>query len=107
MHKVERFHKQLYSPDPLQQKIDKTLNPFFPRSVNMDDMIKALKHAYWSKRENYTHWRRHNRFDDLRRRTALRWRAWRYPIVDIDGIRLYRGSGNDVYGSASRFTRPW
>lgn len=59
----------------------------------MDDMIKALKHAYWSRRENYAGWRRRNRLTEIRRRAALRWRAWREPVVEIEGVRLYRGSG--------------
>lgn len=59
----------------------------------MGNMIKALKHAYWSRRENYADWRRRNRLAEIRRRAALRLRAWRNPVVEIEGIRLYRGSG--------------
>jgi FkbM family methyltransferase len=59
----------------------------------MAGMIEALKHAYWRKREAYGNWRRTTPPAEIRRRAALRLRAWRHPIIDIEGIRLYRGSG--------------
>lgn len=56
-------------------------------------MIDALKRFYWESREDYAGWRKHNHPSEIHRRAALRLRAWRHPIVEVHGIRLYRGSG--------------
>jgi FkbM family methyltransferase len=59
----------------------------------MARMIEALKQAYWTNRESFANWRKHNQPDKIRRRAALRLRAWRHPVVEIEGIQLYRGTG--------------
>jgi len=59
----------------------------------MSTMVETLKHAYWAMREHYPIWRRYNQPDEIRRRAALRLRAWRHPVVEIEGVRLYRGTG--------------
>ncbi|MEQ1592431.1 MAG: FkbM family methyltransferase [Thiobacillaceae bacterium] len=59
----------------------------------MTDVFNILKRAYWMGRENYASWRKHSRPGDIRRRAVLRLRAWLQPVIEIEGIRLYRGTG--------------
>ena len=56
-------------------------------------MIDALRRAYWKSREEYAGWRTHQRPREIRKHAALRMRAWRHPVVELHGIKLYRRSG--------------
>jgi FkbM family methyltransferase len=59
----------------------------------MSGALQSLKQIYWHKREQYALWRRQNRPAEIRRRAALRLRAWRQPVAILEGIKLYRGTG--------------
>lgn len=59
----------------------------------MTTVIETLKHAYWAMREHYPIWRKHNHPDEISRRAALRLRTWLRPVVEVEGVRLYRGTG--------------
>jgi FkbM family methyltransferase len=59
----------------------------------MSGALQTLKQFYWSQRDHFANWRRRNRPGELRRMLALRTHAWRHPIVELEGVKLYRGSG--------------
>lgn len=59
----------------------------------MSETLQALKQLYWSQRSHFASWRRHNPPGEIGRKFALRARAWRHPIVELEGVKLYRGSG--------------
>lgn len=59
----------------------------------MITMIETLKRTYWRSREDFNNWRKYNHPHEIRKRAAIRLRAWRNPIVESDGVRLYRGTG--------------
>ncbi len=59
-------------------------------------VLEALKRGYWKKREQYAVWRRQFAPAEIRRRAALRLHAWRHPVVEIEGIKLYRGRGLSI-----------
>ena len=59
-------------------------------------ILETLKRSYWKKREQYAIWRRQCAPAEIRRRASLRLHAWRHPVVEIEGIKLYRGSGLSI-----------
>ena len=59
-------------------------------------MIEALKQTYWARREKFIAWRRRYPLEEIRRLASLRLRALLRPIVEIEGVRIYRGSGLTV-----------
>lgn len=59
----------------------------------MSGPIQNLKHLYWQKREQLILWRRQNHPVEIRRRAALRLRAWHQPVALLKEIKLYRGTG--------------
>lgn len=52
--------------------------------------IRSLKTLYWKSRERIPRWLEAHRPAELRRQLQLRIEAWREPVVEIGGIRVYR-----------------
>jgi FkbM family methyltransferase len=59
----------------------------------MSGALQTIKQFYWSQRDHFANWRRHNPPGEIGKRLAVRTRAWRHPVVELEGVKLYRGSG--------------